>query len=65
MNSEKIRGLKHCRLHIKNLCYAVSIISDEPFALGIPELTLPDKTTFGIQNNINSSNWLLLIKEIL
>ena len=56
MNSEKNTGIKHCRLHIKNLCYEVSIISDEPFSLGIPELTLPDKITFGIRNNINSSN---------
>ena len=53
MNSEKIGGLKHCRLHLKNSCYAASIISDQPFALGIPELTLSDKITFGIQNNIN------------
>ena len=53
MSCEKIGGLKHCRLHLENSCYAASIISDQPLALGIPELTLPDKTTFGIQNNIN------------
>ena len=53
MNCEKIGGLKHCGLHHKNSCYAASIISDQPFALGIPELTFPDRITFGIQNNVN------------
>ena len=53
MNCEKIGGLKHCDLHLKNSCYAASIVSDQPFALGILELTLPDKITFGTQNNIN------------
>ena len=38
MNCEKIGGLKHCGLHHKNSCYAASIISDQPFALGIPDL---------------------------
>ena len=52
MSCEKIGAVKHCRLHLENSCYAASIISDQPFALGIPELTLPDKITFGIQNNI-------------
>ena len=53
MNCEKIGGLKHCRLQLKNSCYTTSIISHQPFALDIPELTLPDKITFGIQNNID------------
>ena len=53
MNWEKIGGLKYCRLHLKNSCYAAFIIWDEPFASGILELTLPDKITFGIQRNIN------------
>ena len=52
MSCEKIGGLKHCRLHLENSCYAASIISDQRLALGILELTLPDKITFGIQNNI-------------
>ena len=56
MNCEKIGELKHCRLQPKNSCYAASIISHQPFALGIPELTLPDKITFGIQNNIDYPN---------
>ena len=38
-----MRGLKHCSLHLENLCYAASSISDQPFALGIPQLTLADK----------------------
>ena len=50
---KKLEGLNIGRLHLKNSCYAASIISNQPFALGIPEITLPDKITFDIQNNIN------------
>ena len=39
MSCEKNGELKHCRLHLKNLCCAAFIISDHLFALGIPELT--------------------------
>ena len=48
MSCEKNGGLKHCRLHLENSCYAAFIKLDQPLALGIPELTLPDKITFGI-----------------
>ena len=65
MNCEKTGELEHCRLQPKNSCYAASIISHQPFASGIPELTLPDKITFGIENNIDYPNWVLLINDIL